>query len=65
LQIRASGVDVNSSANHKLRMATGNETGANDLWIPGGKTPEGRLEAIIDPIPVSSTNMYTKTFITK
>ncbi len=58
-------VDIKSSAKRNLHMATGNEDGANKLWIPGGKTPEGRLEAVINPIPASNTNSYTKTNITK
>lgn len=28
-------------------MPCGNEFGANSLWLPGGKLPEGNLEAII------------------
>lgn len=28
-------------------MPTGNEFGTNNLWIPGGKLPEGNSEAII------------------
>jgi len=31
-----------------LRVASGNETGANQFWIPGGKTSGGVPEAILD-----------------
>ena len=44
-------------------MATGNEDGANSLWLPGGKTPEGFSEAVIDAIPSSQTSSYIKTII--
>ncbi|MEL6562567.1 MAG: hypothetical protein AAFQ94_30640, partial [Bacteroidota bacterium] len=33
-----------------LRMPTGNEAGANSLWLPGGKTPEGIKEAVLNQI---------------
>ncbi len=29
-----------------LRIPTGNEAGANDQWIPGGRTPNGNYEAV-------------------
>lgn len=31
-------------------MLIGNEDGANDLWIPGGKLPMGYSEMVIDQI---------------
>ena len=33
-----------------LRMPSGNERGANELWIPGGYTSGGIMEAAIDPV---------------
>jgi hypothetical protein len=36
-------------------MPSGNETGANDLWIPGGRLPDGNLEAVIDVGDISPT----------
>jgi hypothetical protein len=33
-----------------LRMSDGNELGANNLWIPGGKTSGGLLEATINQV---------------
>ncbi len=32
-------------------MPDGNEIGANNLWLPGGILPNGKLEAVLDPIP--------------
>jgi len=34
-----------------LRIPSGNEAGANNLWIPGGYTPEGYSEAVLDAVP--------------
>lgn len=34
----------------KLRIPNGNESGANDLWLPGGKLPTGYLESVVDAI---------------
>ena len=31
-------------------MPTGNESGANDLWLPGGKLPKGYSEAVMDAV---------------
>jgi hypothetical protein len=41
-------IDVNSPSG--LRMPSGNELGANELWIPGGQTSGGILEATVDQI---------------
>lgn len=43
-------VDVTDPDAIGLRMATGNEDGANDLWIPGGKTMGGANEAVVNSI---------------
>ena len=37
-----------------LRIPWGKEQGANDLWLPGGKLPDGKLEAVTDPIPITN-----------
>jgi hypothetical protein len=34
-----------------LRFPTGNEEGANDLWIVGGYLPTGHVEGVTDSIP--------------
>ena len=41
-------VDVKDPGGNGLRMPSGNEAGANDQWIPGGKLPTGVSEAVID-----------------
>jgi hypothetical protein len=41
-------VDVPSPRQLGLRVPSGNEAGANDLWIPGGKLPDGTSEAVLD-----------------
>jgi hypothetical protein len=43
-----------------LRMPSGNEAGANDLWIPGGKLPDGSSEAVID-VGGTAASRYTAT----
>jgi hypothetical protein len=32
-------------------MPTGRESGANELWLPGGRLPTGQREAVVDAIP--------------
>lgn len=51
-------IDVLSPQSIGLRMPSGNESGANPLWIPGGKLPNGQSEAVVDPIP---RGKYTET----
>jgi RHS repeat-associated protein len=41
-------VDIANPQELNLRMPSGNEAGANDQWIPGGKLPDGNSEAVID-----------------
>lgn len=41
-------IDVTAPKDHNLRLPSGNEAGANDLWIPGGKLPTGQAEAVVD-----------------
>jgi hypothetical protein len=38
-------------------MPSGNETGANSLWMPGGKTSGGVPEAITDIIPLDRADI--------
>ncbi|GLQ87153.1 DUF6861 domain-containing protein [Dyella flagellata] len=51
-------VDVPNPRQFNLRIPSGNEAGANDQWIPGGKLPTGNLEAVLDlgGVPASSYN---------
>jgi hypothetical protein len=39
-------------------MPSGREAGANDHWVPGGKTSGGVIEAVIDQTPLSDANIY-------
>ncbi|MDR1348461.1 MAG: hypothetical protein LBJ63_08580, partial [Prevotellaceae bacterium] len=55
-------VRIDVSNPNGLRMPSGNESGANLLWIPGGQTTGGVLEATIDQIQVDS---YSVEFIVK
>lgn len=48
-------IDMLETDNLNIRMPSGNETGANNLWIPGGKTSGGVPEAITDTIPLNET----------
>lgn len=41
-------VDLPKPRDMNLRIPSGNEAGANESWIPGGKLPEGTSEAVID-----------------
>lgn len=54
-------VDFDAPRDHGLRMPSGNEAGANDQWIPGGKLPNGNSEAIVDAGGLSPGNGYTAT----
>jgi hypothetical protein len=39
-----------------LRIPSGNEAAANNLWIPGGKLPTGYTEGVVNQIPEGSYN---------
>lgn len=41
-------IDIEDPGSHNVRVPSGNEAGANDLWLPGGKLPDGLSEAVID-----------------
>ncbi|MCF8058650.1 MAG: hypothetical protein K9K67_05095 [Bacteriovoracaceae bacterium] len=41
-------IDVKNPRDFNVRIPSGREAGANPLWIPGGKLPDGSLEAVID-----------------
>ncbi|WP_145982344.1 hypothetical protein [Rhodococcus sp. MTM3W5.2] len=53
-------VDIADPGELNVRVPSGNEAGANDLWIPGGKLPNGNLEAVIDAGNINN-NQYTAT----
>jgi hypothetical protein len=52
-------VDIPKPKELDLRMPSGNEAGANDQWIPGGKLPTGNSEAVIDVKGVPDTRYST------
>lgn len=43
-------IDIPNAKSLGLRMPTGNENGANPLWLPGGQLPTGKSEAVINQI---------------
>jgi RHS repeat-associated protein len=49
-------LDIDPSSQQRLRMPTGQETGANKLFVPGGYTSGGIPEAVIDPVPERSVS---------
>jgi hypothetical protein len=53
-------IDIQRPRRLHIRIPSGNETGANELWIPGGKLPNGYSESVIDPIPQGK---YTEKII--
>ncbi|MGQ1892062.1 hypothetical protein ACT29H_16620, partial [Thermophagus sp. OGC60D27] len=44
-------IDIPDLSDLNKRMSSGNEIGANELWMPGGKTPAGYSEVVVDQIP--------------
>ncbi|KAI1710719.1 hypothetical protein Ddc_13258 [Ditylenchus destructor] len=51
-------IDVENPRKLNLRIPTGNEIGANELWLPGGYLPTGIPEAVTNSIP---KDMYNET----
>ncbi|MPS74728.1 MAG: hypothetical protein E2590_16465 [Chryseobacterium sp.] len=43
-------IDIPNVKKQNPRMATGNESGANDLWLPGGRLPKGYSEVVLDAV---------------
>ncbi|MFD2726303.1 DUF6531 domain-containing protein [Hyunsoonleella rubra] len=44
-------IDIDNPKNHNMRLPDSNNSGANELFVPGGKTSGGISEAVIDPVP--------------
>lgn len=44
-------IEIADPRSHNVRMPTGREEGANDLWLPGGKLPTNHDEAVLDAVP--------------
>lgn len=53
-------IDIHDPRGLDLRMPSGNESGANPLWMPGGKLPGGGSEAVVNQIKLGQ---YTETII--
>jgi hypothetical protein len=51
-------IDIPNPKQLNARIPSGNEGGANELWLPGGKSPKGYSEAVINQIPQAN---YTET----
>ena len=50
-------IDIDDISGLNIRMPSGNETGANKLWLSEGYTSGGVPEAITDIIPLSRTKI--------
>ncbi|BCZ45186.1 hypothetical protein psyc5s11_12530 [Clostridium gelidum] len=50
-------IDCDDVTGVNLRIPSGNETGANSLWLPGGYTSGNVPEAISDIIPLDQTSI--------
>jgi len=44
-------IDIPNPRELNVRIPSGNERGTNQKWLPGGKLPDGKNEAIINNIP--------------
>jgi len=55
-------IDIKDPKGYNLRMATGNEAGANDFYTPGGFTSGGSPEAVVNNIP-NADDFRTITFM--
>jgi hypothetical protein len=44
-------IDIKTPKKLNIRIPSGNETGVNEFWIPGGKLNNGNFEAVLDAIP--------------
>jgi hypothetical protein len=52
-------IDIAAPEELGLRIPSGNEAGANQFWLPGGKLPDGNFEAIIDAGKISGDRFLT------
>ena len=55
-------IDIEDTIGLDVRIPSGNETGANDLWIPGGYTSGGVPEAVTNTIPLDNTQITKLNF---
>ncbi|MDQ3635090.1 MAG: hypothetical protein M3405_11370 [Acidobacteriota bacterium] len=54
-------IDIPDAKDNGLRIPSGNEAGTNELWLPGGKLPTGKSEAVINQV---TKGTYTETPVT-
>lgn len=55
-------VDIKDPQHYNLRVPSGNEAGANKLWLPGGFLPRGMPEAVIDGAEVPPEDVVREDF---
>ncbi|MEE6139124.1 hypothetical protein SKC41_22685 [Mycobacterium sp. 050128] len=55
-------IDISDPSGFALRIPSGNEAGANEQWIPGGRLPNGASEAVVDGRDIPPSD-YTVTDI--
>lgn len=55
-------IDIPNPESFGLRMPSGNEAGANQMWLPGGLLPDGSAEAIIDGSGIPPEGYSVKPF---
>ena len=58
-------IDFRPTTKYKPKMPSGNECGANAQWQPGGKLPDGDLEAVIETKEMQEGVDYTVSEITE
>lgn len=51
-------IEIPNPKELNVRLPSGNEMGANSLWLPGGQLPTGYSEAVVNKIPKGK---YTET----
>jgi uncharacterized Zn-binding protein involved in type VI secretion len=54
-------VDFPNPRDLGVRVPSGNEAGANSQWLPGGKLPDGALEAVVETSKLRPGDMITTT----
>jgi hypothetical protein len=52
-------LEFHRTDSYTAHMPSGNEWGANDQWLPGGKLPRGDLEAIVPTEGMVNGRDYT------
>ncbi len=58
-------IEIKDPAKHNLRIPSGQEDGASELWLPGGHLPKGHDEAVTGSIPIGSYEEMSVSDATK